>query len=120
MVVTRAPILCVRWQPQGEALAFCSGACQLYLWAPAGMSVLALPDELRLRVHGLHWAPDGASLALTDTERFCWCYLPAQPAEEPRFESGAAARASAHGREEASRQGRAEGAHFARQHALAN
>jgi len=54
--------------------------------------VLALPDELRLRVHRLRWAPDGRSLALTDAERFCWCYLPSQPDER----SSAPARTAAH------------------------
>lgn len=78
-VIMRAPIMCVRWHPSGEALAFCTGSCQLFVWSAAGMSVLALPNELSLRVHKLQWAPDGRSLALTDSERFCWCYLPAQP-----------------------------------------
>jgi hypothetical protein len=80
----------MRWHPLGESLALCSGSCQLYVWAPAGISVLALPDELRFRVHALSWLPDGQSLVLQDKDRFCCCYLPAQqPGLLGRGEHGA-------------------------------
>jgi hypothetical protein len=90
VVIMRAPVLCARWHPLGDALAFCTASSQLYMWAPAGMSVVSLPAALKFRVQAMQWAPEGQSLVLHDVDRFCCCYLPESQAQAAR----AAARAA--------------------------
>lgn len=81
VLLHEAPVRALEWAPAGNngaggggSLAMCTAAERVYLWSPAGASVVHIPLQ-GFRACGVRWAPDGASLVLNDKEAFCCAYL---------------------------------------------
>jgi hypothetical protein len=68
------PVKALQWAPGSETLAVATGAGRVYLWSPAGASVVHIP--LRgFCARRLQWGPDGKALLLCDREAFCCGYM---------------------------------------------
>mmetsp|Transcript_30164 Transcript_30164/g.39737 ORF Transcript_30164/g.39737 Transcript_30164/m.39737 type:complete len:508 (-) Transcript_30164:107-1630(-) len=68
------PIRSMKWQPQDECLALCTGNQRLYLWNPSGLFWLDAPDGFE--VHGMRWSEgSGSMLALLAKDKATICYM---------------------------------------------
>jgi hypothetical protein len=65
---------CQCFAVQGCTLAMVAGGGKIYLWTPAGASIVHVPLK-NFASKGLAWNPRGASLCLTDTDAFCCAYM---------------------------------------------
>jgi hypothetical protein len=70
-----AAVKSLQWAPGSETLAVtATGTGRVYLWSPAGASVVHIP--LRgFCAQRLQWGPDGKALLLCDREAFCCAYM---------------------------------------------
>lgn len=71
-----APVADVAWRPtqEGHLLAAVTGCAKVYMWAPAGASVVHIP--LRgFAATRLAWSPSGGSFTLAGRDAFCCAYL---------------------------------------------
>ncbi|KAG1666484.1 hypothetical protein FOA52_004866 [Chlamydomonas sp. UWO 241] len=69
-----APVADVAWRPEGHLLAAVTGCAKVYMWAPAGASVVHIP--LRgFAAARLAWSPGGGSFTLMGGDAFCCAYL---------------------------------------------
>ncbi len=68
------PVKSLRWAPKADMLAVTTGTGRVYLWSPAGASVVHIP--LRgFAAQQLQWSPEGDALVLCDREAFCCAYV---------------------------------------------
>lgn len=68
------PVKRLRWAPKADTLAITTGTGRVYLWSPAGASVVHIP--LRgFAAQQLQWSPEGDALVLCDREAFCCAYV---------------------------------------------
>jgi WD40 repeat protein len=74
VLIHRNPVLSFRWDPKKDRLAVATGTGQMFLWAPAGASVVDVPAQVDFCVQNIRWAPTGEAVALVDRTRFCVGY----------------------------------------------
>lgn len=92
LLLHASPVRRLGWAPRGGGsggarLAVAAGGARIYLWSPGGASVVHIPLA-GFAPSGLHWAPGGGVLALTDKESFCCAYLAAGEEEEEAAAAG--------------------------------
>jgi hypothetical protein len=63
----------VAWAPRGAQLAVAAGSARVYLWTPAGASIVHVPLS-GFHACGVQWAPDAGSFVLSAKESFCCAY----------------------------------------------
>lgn len=76
VLVHASPIKDLQWAPQGTTLAMVSGSTKVYLWSPAGASIVHIPLRSFL-AHQLTWAAGGSAFMLRDRDAFCIAYITA-------------------------------------------
>ena len=59
-----------QWDPKRSRLAVCTGNRKLYMWSPAGCSIVDIPTTNNFSVRSLRWCPDGNSLLLLDKNKY--------------------------------------------------
>jgi hypothetical protein len=58
----------------GPTLAVCTGSSRVYLWSPAGASIVHIPLQ-GLNAGSVRWGPGGGTFLLADREAFCCAYV---------------------------------------------
>ncbi len=70
-----AAVKALAWAPAGgTSLAVAAGSSRVYMWTPAGASIVHSPLA-SFGAQSVKWAPDGASLVLGAREALCCAYL---------------------------------------------
>lgn len=67
------PVRDMAWNAKGDQLAIVSGTARIFLWSPAGASCMHIPHST-FAAMDVRWNADGASLLVTDRDRFCCAY----------------------------------------------
>lgn len=91
LLLQKASICDASWHPTKPLLAVATGGSAVYMWSPQGCRVAPLPMAHELNVTSLEWNPNGDSLILKDTDRFCACFLDLPPDYEEEVEAPEAA-----------------------------
>lgn len=74
VLIHQHPVRTVEWEPESENLAVCCGTSRVYMWSPAGASVVHVPLE-HFQASGVKWSLAGSGFLLTDSDSFCVGYL---------------------------------------------
>jgi WD40 repeat protein len=74
VIVHKAPIKQIAWDPTQSRVAFCTGNSMLYLWSPEGASCVEVPAD-NFSIQNLKWNCNGNGLLLIDKDKFCSCFI---------------------------------------------
>eukprot|EP00198_Chlamydomonas_reinhardtii_P004105 XP_001693441.1 predicted protein [Chlamydomonas reinhardtii] len=70
------PVTDLAWGPRGHTLAVATGSTRVYLWTPAGASIIHIPLA-QFQAYGCSWNNSATTLLLRGPEAFCCAYLTA-------------------------------------------
>ncbi|KAG2443903.1 hypothetical protein HXX76_002243 [Chlamydomonas incerta] len=76
LLVHLGPVTDVAWGPRGHTLAVATGSTRVYLWTPAGASIIHIPLA-HFQAFGCAWNNSATTLLLRGPEAFCCAYLTA-------------------------------------------
>ncbi|KAG2439894.1 hypothetical protein HYH02_010524 [Chlamydomonas schloesseri] len=76
LLVHLAPVTDLAWGPRGHTLAVATGTTRVYLWTPAGASIIHIPLP-NFQAFGCAWNNTATTLLLRGPEAFCCAYLTA-------------------------------------------
>ncbi|KAL0217988.1 hypothetical protein RCL1_008836 [Eukaryota sp. TZLM3-RCL] len=74
VLVFKSSVRCFRWSPLFNRLAVVTGTFNLFFWDGEGASAVNIPVAA-LHPTTLSFSPDGDSILLADSDKFCLCYL---------------------------------------------
>ncbi|KAF5832905.1 hypothetical protein DUNSADRAFT_11055 [Dunaliella salina] len=63
-----------KWAPNSCTLAMVAGNGRIYMWTPAGASIIHIPLK-NFAARSLVWSPTGQNFTLTDSDAFCCAYF---------------------------------------------
>mmetsp|Transcript_25008 Transcript_25008/g.64551 ORF Transcript_25008/g.64551 Transcript_25008/m.64551 type:complete len:456 (+) Transcript_25008:2492-3859(+) len=67
-------ILEAKWAPNSCTLVMVAGNGRIYMWTPAGASIIHIPLK-NFAARSLVWSPNGQNFTLTDSDAFCCAYF---------------------------------------------
>ncbi|CAF0741516.1 unnamed protein product [Didymodactylos carnosus] len=72
ILIQTQPIRCIKWEPNRNRLALCTGNNCLYLWTINGAACINVPDEsAKLNIFELKWNPLGKAITLIGQDNMC-------------------------------------------------
>ncbi|GMH33685.1 hypothetical protein BSKO_01519 [Bryopsis sp. KO-2023] len=74
VLLQKHAVKCFEWEPESENLAVCCGTSRVYMWSPAGASVVHIPLD-NFQAVGIKWSHSGSGFVMTDAESFCVGYI---------------------------------------------